>query len=720
MALSISEKIGLFGPRVGADPLKISRLLVMNGPRPQLDPQIDANGLLLLQGFGMLGFVALLGLGVWNLTDPMPPAWDEAQHLLMAQDFATHLGRMGGDPDGWRVFSHLSQRYPPLTYWLSLLYRSGSVFDRSAAQVLNLLLLGVTVLGTYKLGALLSGRGVGILAGCLLLLYPAVQGLAHVYMLDLPLTAMVSLAYWGALGYWIRPSWRGSLGLGGAVGLVLLTKWNGILFLGVPLLAVLGKKSSWGGLQKLLIIATAGILCWPWYGPNWLFVLSNGLQYGSTTHYYVRCPVGSWCWWTTYLGWLPQQMSAVLCGVPLLALGQWLWGRPRALHPDRERTSQSRFTAGLISRAELAWLLLTFGGGYVLYTLIGIKDPRFTVPLLPLLAVMSAVGLWQLHHSQTWVRGILTMGVLALLWGWQPLTPGSVSLAKSLGSASVEVQLRSWIQTQPPGLVGVIPNTELLSPETLTYLARVENVPTTFFPAGQVEAVEWEQTLADGYVTALSDPAHWGITGPFLQRKQALAQALEQSEQWLAEDAVTVPQVGILQTYRPQDPPQDPAGWRLEMLDPMAVALITGEFEVFSRLLSAWTVLRTQPTLLDPELNRQRLTLEQTLTALSERQASIQEMVKVNYQLAILALARLDTVSAQQHFDRAATLDPDNSWHAGYGALMRFLFTYDLPNWPQSLQDLLQPLQENNLLCGQGSEQLDYCQQLKNWGLFEE
>lgn len=694
----------------------------MNCPRPRLDPPIDANGLLGLQGFGLLGFVALLGLGIWNLTDPMPPAWDEAQHLLMAQDFGTHLERWGGDPDGWRVFSHLSQRYPPLTYWLSLLKLTwldgggaGPVFDRSAAQVLNLLLLGVAVLGTYKLGALISGRAVGILAGCLLLLYPAVQGLAHVYMLDLPLTAMVSLGYWGALGYWIRPSWRGSLGLGLAVGLVLLTKWNGILFLGVPLLAVLGQKSRWGGLQKLLIIATAGILCWPWYGPNWLFVLSNGLQYGSTTHYYVRCPVGSWCWWTTYLGWLPQQMSPILSGLPLVGVGRWLWQRQRPLQPDLG--PKSGLTASQASRAGWAWLLLTFGGGYVLYTLIGIKDPRFTVPLLPLLAVMSAVELWRLNHSQLWLRGILTMGVLALLWGWQPLTPGAVSLAKSLGSASLLAELKSWIQAQPAGLVGVIPNTEILSAETLTYLARVENVPTTFFPAGQVEAVDWEQKLADGYVTALTDPAYWGITGPFLQRKQLLAQTLEQSEQWLAEEPVTLSQVGILQTYRPQAPPQDPAGLRLEMLDPMAVALMTGEFEVFSRLLSAWTVLRTQPTLLDPELNAQRLTLKQTLTALNESQASLQEIVKVNYQLAILALARLDAASAQQSFDQAAALEPGNSWHAGYGALMRFLFTYDLPNWPQSLRDLLQPLEENNLLCGQGSEQVDYCQRLKKWGL---
>jgi hypothetical protein len=117
--------------------------------------------------------------------------------------------------------------------------------------------------------------------------------------------------------------------------------------------------------------------------------------------------------------------------------------------------------------------------------------------------------------------------------------------------------------------------------------------------------------------------------------------------------------------------------------------------------------------LLDPELNGQRLALEQKLKALPDDQ----EMVKVNYQLAILALARLDAVSAQQSFDRAASLDPGNSWHAGYSALMRFLFTYDLPDWPQTLHNLLHPLQENNLLCGKGSEQLDYCQQLKSWGL---
>jgi 4-amino-4-deoxy-L-arabinose transferase-like glycosyltransferase len=685
------------------------------------DPHLQGlrhNDQLLLQGISGLAFVALLIVGVWNLTDPLPPAWDEAQHLLMAQDFGTHLSRFSGDQDWWRVWSHLSQRYPPLTYWLSLVWGTG--FDRSAAQLLNLGLLGVLVAGTYQLGSLLHSRAVGLLAGGLLLLYPAVQGLAHVYMLDLPLTAMVVLAYWGSFGFLIRPSWRGALGLGLALGLVLLAKWNGILFLLVPLLWIWGHKSRWGGLQKLLILLTAGLVCWPWYGPNWLFVISNGLQYGATTHYYVQCPAGSWCWWTTYLLWWPLQMSPVLCGIPVLVIWQWLQSRqPAPEQPDRPQTPSP------LSDRSLLWLVLTLVGGYVLYTLIGIKDPRFTVPLLPLLALLSAAGIWQMRHSQAGVRGILTMGVLALVWSGQPITPGSSPLWHSWGSPAVAAELRQWIPMQPQGLVGVVPNTEVLSAETLTYLARLEQVPTTFFPAGQVEAVEWERALADGYVTDLADPSNWGITGPYSQRKQDLAAFLAQSEQWQPQDLVELAAVGTLQTYQRLTREQAAANIRLELLEPMAVALMQGDFDLFSRQLSAWTLLRQQSTLLDPELDQQQQVLERRLQELTvaenpdapDQPDQIQGSLMLNYQLAILALARLDAATAQKAFDQAAILDPGNTWHAGYSALMRFLFTYDLPDWQQQMQNLLLPLTENDLLCGLSSGDPAYCQWFRQEGL---
>ncbi|MGF1577385.1 MAG: hypothetical protein ACFCU9_15860, partial [Cyanophyceae cyanobacterium] len=209
------------------------------------------------------------------------------------------------------------------------------------------------------------------------------------------------------------------------------------------------------------------------------------------------------------------------------------------------------------------------------------------------------------------------------------------------------------------------------------------------------------------------------------ERKQDLAAFLAQSEQWQPQDPVELAAVGSLQTYQRLTRGQAAANIRLDMLEPMAVALMEGDFDPFSRQLSAWTLLRQQSTLLDPELDQQQQVLERRLQELTvaedpdtpDQSDHIQGSLLLHYQLAILALARLDAATAQKAFDQAAILDPGNTWHAGYSALMRFLFTYDLPDWQQQMQNLLLPLTENDLLCGLSSGDPAYCQWFRQEGL---
>ncbi|MEN9278382.1 MAG: phospholipid carrier-dependent glycosyltransferase, partial [Thermostichus sp. DG_1_5_bins_95] len=186
-------------------------------------------------GGGLLAVLPLLLLVIWNLTDPLPPAWDEAQHLLQAQAFADHLGRFRRDPLWWAQFWHLSQRYPPLTYWLGIPLALGHPFSRADGQLLNLVMVGLLGVLTQRLARRLYGSGgVGWLAAGLLLLYPGISALAHVYMLDLTLVVAVTLAFWTMLIHWQQPSWRAAVGVGVGVAVVLLTKWTGVLFLLFP------------------------------------------------------------------------------------------------------------------------------------------------------------------------------------------------------------------------------------------------------------------------------------------------------------------------------------------------------------------------------------------------------------------------------------------------------------------------------------------------------
>jgi len=555
----------------------------MNGigeGRERLPERPCGLGIPFLRWWAGLGMVALLLLGIWNWTDPLPPAWDEAQHLLQAQAFGLHLGRFRWDGLWGQQFLHLNQRYPPLAYWLGIPLAVLHPFSRADGQLLNLGLLGVLVLATQRLGQRVYRSGeVGWLAAALVLLYPGITALAHVYMLELPLVVTVTLAFWALWVYGEEPSWRGAVGVGAGVAAVLLTKWTGVLFLLLPLVAIplLPHKGIPLVLRLAHLALGTGVtllLCWPWYGANWLFVLSNGWGYASTAHYYITCAAGSLCWWTTYLRFLPLQMSPFLCGLPLLGL----WGS--------------------LDRRE-AFLWATYGSGYLLYTLVDIKDVRFTLPSLPLLAVLSAGGIqktcrWLAERWGTWAwqRGAcagLVLGCLALVNLGRPLTPGVAPLWTGISmrwqGQHPTQELTRWIQSLiQPGLtttLGVLPNTELISSETLTYLAALQRWPVTFRAAGQTPWPQLELSLLDGFVDAEGEQ---GIIGPYGPTKEQIRQHLRSSPEWRQDPGVELPTLGRLYTYFPRMPRVTVQEWPLEAEE---VELV--EVEALSELgIPAW------------------------------------------------------------------------------------------------------------------------------------
>jgi len=706
-------------------------------------------GIPFLQVWAGLGMVALLLLLVWNWSDPLPPAWDEAQHLLQAQAFGDHLSRFRWEGLWWQQFLHLNQRYPPLAYWLGIPLAALHPFGRADGQLLNLVLLGILTLATQRLG-------------------------------------------WRAYRSW-EVGWLAA---------VLLTKWTGVLFLLPPLLAVpLGVRIPWPlRLAHLALgMGVTLLLCWPWYGANWLFVLSNGWAYADTAHYYVTCAAGSLCWWTAYLRWLPLQMGPWLCPLPLLSL----WGSP------------SR-------REALLWGL--YGGGYLLYTLVAIKDVRFTLPLLPLLAILSAGGLAKLwrYLGERWGeralrRGVgmsLALGALALLNLGQPLAPGVAPLWKGIQmrwqGQHPQQELTRWIGSRvQPGLtatLGVLPNTELISSETLSYLAALQRWPITFRGAGQTPWPEVELALLDGFVDA---PGEQGIVGPYGPAKEQIRQLLDKSPDWQQEH-FDLPAVGRLSTYFPSKPRvvlqelpaaaeavellelqvlpeegipawhlrwqgpaqdlaqtlvwarlEDPQGqvlakrawvvgqnrllpyaagsWQVEEIlawpelatkegilhlewqppqgrrrsfsqpwegsrsgkggslispgDPLfllqqaARAAAIGDLEALSLYLNAWTTLQYPTFLTDPDrvLIRQLLEGEEQWAA---AQSWRERQIQSHYELALLEVALLRPQAAQRHFQRIVELDPEDNWARAYLAFLRVFFTHDF----RSLQGLQQEL----------------------------
>jgi 4-amino-4-deoxy-L-arabinose transferase-like glycosyltransferase len=463
-------------------------------------------------------------LWVWNVTDRTPPIWDQAGHLVTSWQHWKHLQQFVPTALWWDSFFKISDRYPPLIYWLATPFFQLFGFSLVTALVVPAAFLLLLAFGTAGLTQALldekEARWVGALAAGLVMLYPIHLEQAHQFLLDLPMATAILWGFWGCARYWRQPSWFHSLWIGICLGWVGLTKWSGILFLVVPLVALLIRQlhqKEWRCLLHAgLVLLSAAVIIAPWYGTNWLFVISNGLKYARDAQYYpvIAGSPGSWDWWTFYLRILPFQMSWWLVGLPLLCVACW-----------------SGFPKFLRQKEAVVLLLLVFSSGYVIVSWISLKDPRFSMPLLPLLAILSAIGLAQLPKpAASGAFVMLSLLTLATFWN-QTVLPSTQKSASLL--TGVAEYLQKTIPLSSKASVGMLPvnaNSLPLGPEELDYYSAVSGRPFVARVAG-ITGSTWEPSLWS-WVLRCAGPCARGWTDPYQDQRLSVAKVLDDPSQF--------------------------------------------------------------------------------------------------------------------------------------------------------------------------------------------
>jgi len=254
------------------------------------------------------------------------------------------------------------------------------------------------LLATFGLGARLAGRRAGLLAAALLASYPQVVGYSRITWMDLPTAAITVVSLWALLGGGLERPRRAVL-LGLCLGLGALCKYSYPVFVLGPLLGVLA--ASWserrarGAPRRPLLVnlglatATAVIVAAPWYlsvaGQVWENFVDNqgsGALPGRA--------FWSWQSFTFYLSSLPREQL----GWPatLLLLGALPLARRESL---------------LARRLLLLWLTVPFV--FFTFVVLGVEWSRLTLPCLPALALLSALGLLRLPWRR--LSDCLALGV---------------------------------------------------------------------------------------------------------------------------------------------------------------------------------------------------------------------------------------------------------------------------------------------------------------------
>ena len=320
--------------------------------------------------------LAISALNVWWRTmEKRPPHWDMAHHLFNSLAYL----------DGFR-FSNLArfftadQYYPPFVYWVTDVFYAVLGNESIWVAVLsNVVWIGILVFATYGVGKRLWNTRVAWLSVVFVVSAPMIVDAGKDYMLDLPLTSIAALALYLLVRADSFSSRRYSLLLGATCGCGLLVKWTLPLVVALPVLhaaaVALHDARVTRRFDRLINLAGAGIVTFAiagaWYVHNLVAVVSSLTVYDGPEGALRGNPrvasVQSALWY------LWDLLNTELYLIPFLLVVVGI-GFCFRRHESARRN---------------LWPILMAAGVYLTFSLLRHKDARYTLPMLPALAVIA-------------------------------------------------------------------------------------------------------------------------------------------------------------------------------------------------------------------------------------------------------------------------------------------------------------------------------------------
>jgi hypothetical protein len=454
---------------------------------------------------------------VWLGLDRRPPEWDHANHLERAVGCAE--GMRTGDWDA--ILGH-SPFYPPAVLCAAGLVHLAVPTDMAGAGAVLIAALGLGMAAIYLLARPYVGEVGSAVAALLYGTAPYVVFSTLRLQLDLPLAAMVAVALVVLREADGLRHFGWAVAAGVVLGLGMLTKPPFGLYVAPALLWLLrGMRSRRGAIAGVLMLGVTASIALPWYGPR-LFGLPaqfawRAASVDETSHLDPRTLLAL----LQYPTWFPS-----LFGVAATAV----------------------FLVGLVVsiRQGRWWLLASFAGPLLVFVLLRNKNPRYLLPLLPLAAVMAAIGWRALPRPGRIAAAIVLTAVAVLQVGStafeRPREARVPGLGIALGVPSPPVR-DDWRHREilallaadsggRPAAVSVVPNHPFFSVSNFRYYGLREGLPLEFWrawddtPLGVDYAIlktgdvgpPWTERRIRRVSASIGDPAGLGRVFPVIGR----------------------------------------------------------------------------------------------------------------------------------------------------------------------------------------------------------
>ena len=414
------------------------------------------------------------------------PSWDQADYLNSALDHGRALGVLaGGGWQGWNALLDLSPKIPPLASLVNgtVMTIAGDA-PAQAAWTLSLwnalLLFSSAGWALQLLRPRRSARGFALLATAVVALAPMLLELRTDYVLELPLTALVTLALW-RLGVWWSPrgggQWWQALFAATSVTLAILVKQSSLLVL-LPALgwaSVAAQRIGQGRrVQTLagLILVMVGVF--PWLRHNWITTI-GGTNRAVIESAALEGDPGAFSMegWLWYLRHFPEQIGSLMLCIGLSGL--------MLLLLMRNRSGIEASSNPLDCKASWRWLVGTLLLGWIFTNFSPNKDSRYIAPLLPPLLLLLSRGWWQWGvwirqrwpARSAWLPGLaLTAGALVVV---APAWTAQLTRLKPRNRYPLQAIVQRAGGADPlaePTTLIVVPSTPDLNQHNVSYYGR--------------------------------------------------------------------------------------------------------------------------------------------------------------------------------------------------------------------------------------------------------
>ena len=597
------------------------------------------------------------------------PSWDQADYLNSALDHGRALGVLaGGGWQGWNALLDLSPKIPPLASLVNgTVMAVGGDAPSQAAWTLSvwnaLLLFSSASWALQLLRPRSSARGFALLATAAVALAPMLLELRTDYVLELPLTALVTLALW-RLGVWWNPRgggrWGQALLAALAVVLSLLAKQSALLVL-LPALGwslVAAQRIGRGRrLQAFVGLMLVLVSVFPWLRHNWITTL------GGTNRAVIESAalegdpgVFSMEGWLWYLRHVPEQIGLVMLCIGLSGLLLLL-----LMH---FRSGIEASSNALDCKPAWCWLIGTFLLGWIFTNFSPNKDSRYIAPLLPPLLLLLSRGWWQWGWwirqrwpaQSAWVPGLaITAGALVVVapaWAAQEarLSPRNrlplQAIIERAGGADPDAE---------PTTLIVVPSTPDLNQHNVSYYGRRNG--------GRL--VGRQLGGSPDHIRPVLDHANWvllaeGDQGSVRSAAHSLDQAVRESGVFKEVEVFPRPMGGSYSLWKRRIDSENPVGFE-KRFPPLAAGLAKG------------------PAGLDPVFSS--VAIEHMLDGHFRYRAPLRRLAlerlkqdpaddSARWTLALLAVLTNRPAEAAHHFERLENSDPESPWPSAYRSVV--------------------------------------------------